>query len=137
MKTCIDCGEKLPLEEFATRSAKCKPCHRLYTRNHYANNKQYYKDKAVKNKNVVLEKIRTEKDKPCADCGNQYPYYVMDFDHLGDKEFNISTASKNASWAKLKKEIDKCEVVCANCHRIRTHNRTVSGGSNPSGATET
>lgn len=123
MKTCSDCGENLPLEDFATRSSKCKPCHRQYTRNHYANNKQYYIDKARKNNRIAKEKVRVEKEKPCADCGVSYPYYVMDFDHLGDKEFNISEYTAKYGWARLKKEIDKCDVVCANCHRIRTFSR--------------
>lgn len=123
MKTCTGCGNDFLLEDFATRSSKCKPCHREYTRNHYANNKQYYVDKAMRNKEVLKNKIRAEKEKPCADCGVSYPYYVMDFDHLGDKEFNVSEMQNQYGWARLKKEIDKCDVVCANCHRIRTFSR--------------
>ncbi|QWT29991.1 HNH endonuclease [Streptomyces phage TunaTartare] len=124
MKTCTGCGNEFPLEEMATRSSKCKPCHREYTRNHYANNKQYYVDKAVRSKATVLQKIRAEKEKPCADCGVSYPYYVMDFDHLENKEFNISEFKSRYGWTRLKKEIDKCDVVCANCHRIRTFERS-------------
>ena|SRR5258708_29140216 len=65
------------------------------------------------------------KDKPCADCGVKYPYYVMDFDHLGKKKFTISKAVRKASisLALLIEEIGKCEVVCANCHRARTQKR--------------
>ena len=59
----------------------------------------------------------------CMDCGEINPI-VLDFDHLKDKKYNISRMIHDGfSWAAIKKEIAKCEVVCANCHRIRTHNR--------------
>lgn len=59
----------------------------------------------------------------CADCGNKNPI-VLDFDHLGNKKYNVSRMVHDGmSWKAIKKEIEKCEVVCANCHRIRTHNR--------------
>ena len=59
----------------------------------------------------------------CTDCGVTNPI-VLDFDHLKDKKYNISRMIHDGfSWAAIKKEIAKCEVVCANCHRIRTHYR--------------
>ena len=59
----------------------------------------------------------------CADCRITNPL-VLDFDHLQDKKYNISRKIQEGfSWAAIKKEISKCEVVCANCHRIRTHYR--------------
>ena len=64
---------------------------------------------------------------PCADCKENYPYYMMDFDHLEDKLFNISRV--NNSWEEMLIEIDKCEIVCANCHRTRTYSRLVIGES--------
>ena len=64
--------------------------------------------------------VRQAKDKPCADCGVFYPYYVMDFDHInGDKVDNVSQLNK-FTLEKLRAEIAKCEVVCSNCHRERT-----------------
>ena len=57
----------------------------------------------------------------CLDCNVSYPPYVLDFDHVRDKEFGISRAIQNGtSLDKIVKEIEKCEIVCANCHRIRT-----------------
>ena len=68
--------------------------------------------------------IDSFKNKPCADCGVKYPPYVMDFDHLGNKEFSLYEAiGHNFSEEKILAEINKCEVVCANCHRIRTQQR--------------
>lgn len=69
--------------------------------------------------------VHAAKSKPCADCGVQYPYYVMEFDHLDadSKEFNVSAGVTSKSFARLMAEIAKCEVVCANCHAERTHQR--------------
>ena len=59
----------------------------------------------------------------CVDCGINN-HILLDFDHLKDKKYNISRMIHDGfSWAAIKKEIAKCEVVCANCHRIRTYNR--------------
>ncbi|MBV9172862.1 MAG: hypothetical protein JOZ81_22600 [Chloroflexi bacterium] len=62
---------------------------------------------------------------PCADCGVKYPPYVMDFDHVrGEKQINLSRLrNSRLGWAKLIAEVEKCEVVCANCHRMRTRLR--------------
>jgi hypothetical protein len=59
----------------------------------------------------------------CVDCGEKN-HIVLDFDHLHDKKYNISRMIHDGfSWKAIQKEISKCEIVCANCHRIRTHNR--------------
>jgi L-lysine 2,3-aminomutase len=59
----------------------------------------------------------------CYDCGEKNPI-VLDFDHLKDKKYNVSRMVHDGfSWKAILKEIEKCEVVCANCHRVRTHNR--------------
>lgn len=60
---------------------------------------------------------------PCTDCGFSYPVVCMDFDHVrGEKKFNLSS-SHGYSEATIREEIAKCELVCANCHRIRTSKR--------------
>ena len=71
------------------------------------------------------ELIDMAKNVPCRDCGVVYPPYVMDFDHVrGSKMFNIGQSiSKTAPIDSIINEISKCEVVCSNCHRIRTHQR--------------
>lgn len=60
------------------------------------------------------------KSKSCVDCGRSYPPYVMDFDHREDKKFNIASW-RSHSLQEILQEIAKCDVVCANCHRERTH----------------
>lgn len=96
--------------------------------------KKYQREYQQKNKADLLEKkrvrrekqrkyIQKAKSKPCTDCGIKYPYWVMDFDHVrGKKRFNLNRLSKvSASWETIDAEIAKCEVVCSNCHRDRTH----------------
>jgi hypothetical protein len=67
--------------------------------------------------------IQSLKNKPCADCGNSFHPAVMEFDHLRDKKFTISKKPSKKSRRKLLDEISKCEIVCANCHRMRTVRR--------------
>ena len=57
------------------------------------------------------------------DCGQTYPTYVMDFDHRDPttKLCKVSAAVYLGSEQKLLDEIAKCDLVCANCHRVRTH----------------
>jgi hypothetical protein len=64
---------------------------------------------------------------PCMDCNVQYPSCVMDFDHRPDvvKKANVSQLNLFSSMEDLQNEISKCDLVCANCHRIRTRDRLV------------
>lgn len=72
------------------------------------------------------ELVRRFKDKPCSDCCQVFPYYVLDFDHREGEEklFNISNWQSHGLIALID-EIQKCDVVCANCHRIRTWGRSL------------
>lgn len=105
----------------------CKPCHREYNREHYQANKQVYIDKARKNDLKYLQLIREYiwnylLEHPCLHCGEDDPR-VLEFDHLDPsiKSFNISEASKNVSKIEtVQAEIDKCQILCANCHRRKT-----------------
>jgi hypothetical protein len=91
--------------------SQCKECNRFEQRERL-------------HKHRVL--LDNAKNKPCADCGVKYDPWVMDFDHLRDKKFTISgKASQGYSLEKLLAEIAKCDVVCSNCHRIRTHKRRI------------
>lgn len=79
-------------------------------------------DKANNRAKLVREFISNYKiNKGCVDCGyNKHPS-ALDFDHVeGVKDLNVCFSK---SITQAKREIEKCEVVCANCHRIRTYNR--------------
>ena len=81
----------------------------------------------AKQKAYLADYIRQLKtNTPCIDCKTSYPYYVMDFDHVrGIKTKNVSELISTLSKKKIDLEIAKCEIVCSNCHRIRTHERKV------------
>lgn len=89
------------------------------------------------NKNLLLywrrkRKLIAEfKNRPCTDCGGWFHPVQMDFDHRPDeiKKFTIS-AAYCLKFKTLYKEIQKCDIVCANCHRLRTYRRNQHGASN-------
>ena len=99
-----------------------------------------YKDKENQKKwqreahNKARQMLRETKERPCADCGVQYPWFIMEFDHLPEhgpkkKNRNLATFTSRSFNAKgLQDELAKCEVVCANCHRARTHKRREAVG---------
>lgn len=75
--------------------------------------------------------VQYKESHPCEDCGKMYPAFVMDFDHLRDKSYNVSEMM-GFSTSKIALEIAKCELVCANCHRYRTHGPMAAGMPNQS-----
>lgn len=91
------------------------------------NRKKHIKYVSNVKKKIFNFILNCKKNGKCSDCGlsgNNYPE-VLEFDHINkDKEFNISEFNfLTSSINKVKKEINKCELVCANCHRIRTAKR--------------
>jgi hypothetical protein len=95
-------------------------------RRHYEKNRGQMIERSrlhkQKQRSKIGAMIRKAKDVPCVDCDVRYPYYVMDFDHVrGKKTSNLSAMMHRAVALKtVQAEIDKCDVVCANCHRERT-----------------
>jgi hypothetical protein len=107
---------------------KRKENHKKYMREvWYPKNKQKhisYMGDLKKRASLFITQYK--KNKKCIDCGFDgfnYPE-VLEFDHLRDKEFDVSMHTKyTSSLERIQKEMEKCELVCANCHRIRTVNR--------------
>src|SRR5437870_2227031 len=95
---------------------------RAALRRHYYANRKYYVEKAARRKKDIKELVILIKELlPCLDCSERYPYYVMDFDHVGKKTDTINNLIERCSVVKLEEEIANCELVCSNCHRIRTY----------------
>lgn len=92
---------------------------------HYRENPAYYRERNRKRKAAVQDFVRQYKEShPCTDCGVQYPFYVMQFDHTGtDKTAHVAVLAAKTTLPRVMEEIAKCEVVCANCHAARTYNR--------------
>lgn len=84
-----------------------------------AHRRRYYRERYQQRKLRLI----AAKDKPCADCGGTFPPECMDFDHVRGRKLLCIGQSWNLSAERLEREIAKCEVVCANCHRIRTGKR--------------
>lgn len=130
MKVCNVCSYKKPFEDFDFKKNKgysgyCKDCRREKIRQHYRDNKQYYVDKAgarnskIRNEHrqILIEYLRKH---PCIDCGNS-DIEVLEFDHRDQKEKTCEVHKLIiSSTEKLFKEIEKCDVRCANCHVKRT-----------------
>jgi hypothetical protein len=102
------------------------------SRRHYEKNRDRVIAKAKEYSVKARVRIRAFitahlKANPCVDCGEANTI-VLEFDHIGEagtKHFNISDATrKGVSMKKLKDEIAKCEVRCANCHRKKTYERS-------------
>ena len=97
-----------------------KAYHKAYSKKHYNRNKAYYKKKNQKHKLTVAALLQELKDVPCQDCHQKFPSCAMDFDHRdpATKRINVGNAGSRSA---VRKEAAKCDIVCANCHRIRTH----------------
>jgi|SRR3990172_334668 len=88
-------------------------------------------EKVQATKHERRDLIRNLKAKPCVDCGGLFHFSAMDFDHVfGEKLFGIGTSGARTLKSILA-EIEKCDLVCSNCHRVRTWKRK-TGISNDS-----
>ncbi|HTK10171.1 MAG TPA: hypothetical protein VL485_23555 [Ktedonobacteraceae bacterium] len=135
-KVCPGCGEEKDAEEDfrwkvkdQKRQTWCRFCQAQANRVHYQNNKQVYLDRAkLRNSRVIEENQRKLyaylSEHPCVDCGHT-DVRVLEFDHVrGEKVESIARLVRLAtSWPTIDAEIAKCEVRCANCHRIKTNER--------------
>ena len=126
MKTCRDCGRTAPLSEFYKNKNVhdgylnwCKPCNRVR-----------YGDGVRKRADELRAYVQAIKlERGCADCGYREHAEALDFDHLPGfvKEHKMASISGGAKIEKIHAEIAKCDVVCANCHRVRTARRRGRG----------
>lgn len=106
------------------RHAHCKDCAHKKSREHYLLNTGAYIKKAKNSKAKAIVAINELKDVPCKDCGNRFPSVCMDFDHVNnDKIEDVCSLAQRGNIKAALAEAAKCEIVCSNCHRIRTANR--------------
>lgn len=128
LRRCSRCKLEKPISEYTSYPSKtdcyCRPCRAEYGREHYLKNRARYVENAMRrtqrmvrsNMSLLVDFLRRH---PCVDCGETDPL-VLEFDHQKDKCFEIARGVREKSWAHVLREIEKCEVVCANCHRRRT-----------------
>ena len=132
-KYCSRCQLTLPTNAFNLRqngklSSYCTKCTQEYCRAHYVKNKAKANQRRYAHQKRTRQNLRQllilAKDVPCADCGERHPFWAMDFDHRdpSTKEINPSRISAEGwSLKRTESELAKCDVVCALCHRYRTH----------------
>lgn len=131
-KKCTICKQPKPIKDFNKKKSSpdgyqphCRECNRKASRKYYHSNREHHKKVTMRRhrKRVVLLQQFTYdylKEHACVDCGEKDPR-CLEFDHLRDKKKNVSNMIQDgASLETLKKEIEKCEVRCANCHRKKT-----------------
>ena len=133
VRVCARCHSVKPIEAFpikdrarGTRRSYCVPCRSEYGKEHYRRNRPYYLAKNVtarvqyrrSNRDIAYEHLSTH---PCVDCGETDPV-VLDFDHVdpAKKLWTVGKMLSRQATPAIEREIAKCEVRCANCHRIRT-----------------
>lgn len=136
---CCTCDELKDASAFSAswlrrKSKVCRDCKAGFNRRWYDENKQKHIKDVLRNnaryrrRNGAL--LLELKSQPCLDCGATLHPMAMDFDHVrGVKEWDISDLSmRTPSVKRLLDEVAKCDLVCANCHRIRTAHRLQASG---------
>ena len=131
MKTCNRCKVKKPFSEFNNKRDSghlssvqpyCRPCQGEYQRENYESRRIPLLNGVYKTRQVRKTEIRTflaefYSSHPCVDCG-ETDILVLEFDHVTGKTFGLNEAIRDVvSLKKIKEEITKGEVRCANCHR--------------------
>lgn len=129
MKKCVACGEEKEESQFrrltGTKShyvvRTCRECMNSHWRKYRATIKGRLSVAATKKRAFLRNRaflIELKQSTPCTDCGVLFPHYVMEFDHApGTKTNKVSSLVGNR--AKMLRELSKCQLVCANCHRTR------------------
>lgn len=130
MKICNSCKSEKPYSEFHKRPSskdgyryECKECVKRQNKRYYQGHRgrcdQLAKARCerarYKNKLFIIEYL---KNHSCIDCGNNNPV-VLDFDHVRGRKRKTVPQMLTYSRESILSEIAKCDVRCANCHRIR------------------
>lgn len=132
-KICSKCGEEKEHTEFRFRRDKatksrlrrkdCAECQRLAGRSHYSTNKAAYKTRSQRRREDLRRRHDEIKAKlPCADCQLFWHPCQTDWDHRdgATKIADVSFLVNAFYWSEALEEMKKCDLVCANCHRMRT-----------------
>lgn len=130
---CNDCLQTKALTDFASDirnptgyNVRCRACQSTRSKKHYADNQRVYYERNLRRKLQLREEVQALKESaPCIDCQKYWPYYVMHYDHITDNKVDgvSRLIGTNRSRESVMAEIAKCELVCGNCHAVRTHTR--------------
>jgi hypothetical protein len=129
-KVCCTCNEKKKVpDDFYLKthghiSSDCRACVKIKMGSYRRRNHKEILRKSRERVKLLRGIIEKAKDVPCVDCGRLFPSCCMDFDHRDPTQKGADVSDlvhKHTRVDTLTKEIEKCEVVCACCHRIRTY----------------
>lgn len=83
------------------------------------------RDKWTRTRSEQADLLRAFRQGPCFDCARAFDWFVMEFDHrdASTKLGNVPQLAGRVSLRRLLEELEKCDIVCANCHRVRTYVR--------------
>ena len=132
-KKCTICKDDKEFEEFNKNKSKsdglnnvCKKCANEHSRKYYKSNsermiKQINEGNRKRIKENQIKVYEYYSKHSCIDCGEDDPI-VLEFDHVTGKKFKPVSllVSGGYSWSVIEKEMKKCVVRCANCHRRKT-----------------
>lgn len=141
MKLCIECQTSKPLSEFHRRGVAvqswCKKCRQTRDRARYQEHRGDLDSRHRRYRLAVKGKYEALKiGRPCVDCGGIFHHAAMQFDHLPGsvKVDDLANLKIRCAWKKILSEIQKCELVCANCHAVRTFERRQQAVAQPGSA---
>ena len=100
-------------------------CERSNYGNGYCQNHYFILWRTQRHQEMKLQLVVSFGER-CTDCAKTYPLCAFDFDNIEDPEKHVTVArliSNNMSWGRIAREVAKCELVCSNCHRVRTQAR--------------
>lgn len=138
MRTCTRCGMEKEPSNFFVKDKKtgrlhtqCKQCYKdnraTFYAEHYAKYADLYRSRARARRALIRSELHDAmasylRDKACTVCGEN-DIRVLDFDHINPSEKSIGVAramTNGYKWKDIVAEINKCQILCANCHRKRT-----------------
>lgn len=98
------------------RSNRCKLCQKTLSKDHYKKNKDQYRSNRKTTRSKRINLIKSIKVLGCSICNEKFPDCI-EFHHLMNKVDNISLLIRTASLEDVFKEMNKCILVCSNCHK--------------------
>ena len=114
MKLCTHCDttksknefykQSKPDKDWNCRDSMCKPCRSTYS--------------SKRRRDIKIVAVEYKGGK-CLDCNKTYPPEVYDFHHRDPNKKDFSVGQNSKSFKSIKKELNKCDLLCSNCHRIR------------------
>jgi hypothetical protein len=132
-KLCPTCSTLKSTADFSRDRARpdglgsqCKECKRIVQKNWYSRNKARHVANVARHRRtaeteIIKRILQYLKRHPCVDCGETNPV-LREFDHVRGVKVNsiCNLISRGVGWGKIEAEINKCEVRCCRCHRLKT-----------------